>query len=252
MDIAATRADLQGAAWQFLIGLLQCAVAPKNRNGWEDTEEGLSAETLVAALAPLEAAFQFGPDTPSFMQDFDSLGGDKVSIASLLPEVPGAQTTKFNKDHFIKRGVTNSFCPHCAALALFSLQLNAPAGGKGYRTGLRGGGPLTTLIELQEYEGERLTPLWRKLWLNVLPQDAADMPLPAAYDESVFPWLAPTRTSEQASAITTPEQVDKLQAYWGMPRRIRPGFCRHSAGPATPAPAKAMGYSARWRSKTTA
>lgn len=181
------------------------------------TGRGLSAETLVAALAPLEAAFQFGPDTPSFMQDFDSLGGDKVSIASLLPEVPGAQTTKFNKDHFIKRGVTNSFCPHCAALALFSLQLNAPAGGKGYRTGLRGGGPLTTLIELQEYEGERLTPLWRKLWLNVLPQDAADMPLPAAYDESVFPWLAPTRTSEQASAITTPEQVDKLQAYWGMP-----------------------------------
>ena len=91
-------------------------------------------------------------------------------------------------------------------------------------TGLRGGGPLTTLIELQEYEGERLTPLWRKLWLNVLPQDAADMPLPAAYDESVFPWLAPTRTSEQASAITTPEQVDKLQAYWGMPRRIRLDF----------------------------
>lgn len=231
VDIAATRADLQGAAWQFLIGLLQCAVAPKNRNGWEDTwEEGLSAETLVAALAPLEAAFQFGPDTPSFMQDFDSLAGDKVSITSLLPEVPGAQTTKFNKDHFIKRGVTNSFCPHCAALALFSLQLNAPAGGKGYRTGLRGGGPLTTLIELQEYEGERLTPLWRKLWLNVLPQDAADMPLPAAYDESVFPWLAPTRTSEQASAITTPEQVDKLQAYWGMPRRIRLDFAATQPG----------------------
>lgn len=59
------------------------------------------------------------------------------------------------------------------------------------------------------------------------------MPLPAAYDESVFPWLAPTRTSEQASAITTPEQVDKLQAYWGMPAvfaRILPplsGDLRH-------------------------
>jgi CRISPR system Cascade subunit CasA len=148
--------------------------------------------------------------------------------------------------------VTNSFCPHCAALALFSLQLNAPSGGKGYRTGLRGGGPLTTLIELQEYEGERLTPLWRKLWLNALPQDAADMPLPAAYDESVFPWLAPTRTSEQASAITTPEQVDKLQAYWGMPAVFAWILPPLSQGPATSAPAKAMGYSARWRSKTTA
>lgn len=39
VDIAATRADLQGAARQFLIGLLQCAVAPKNRNGWEDARE---------------------------------------------------------------------------------------------------------------------------------------------------------------------------------------------------------------------
>lgn len=134
---------------------------------------------------------------------------------------------------------------------MFSLQLNAPAGGKGYRTGLRGGGPLTTLIELQEYE-ERLTPLWRKLWLNVLPQDAADMPLPAAYDESVFPWLAPTRTSEQASAITTPEQVDKLQAYWECPAVFAWILPPLSQGPATSAPAKAMGYSARWRSKTTA
>ncbi|MBJ3867179.1 type I-E CRISPR-associated protein Cse1/CasA, partial [Salmonella enterica subsp. enterica serovar Indiana] len=176
------------------------------------------------ALAPLEHAFQFGAETPSFMQDFEPLSGEKVSIASLLPEIPGAQTTKFNKDHFVKRGVTERFCPHCAALALFSLQLNAPAGGKGYRTGLRGGGPLTTLVELQEYQGERQTPLWRKLWLNVMPQDTADLPLPDQCDATVFPWLAATRTSEQANAVTTPEQVNTLQAYWGMPRRIRLDF----------------------------
>ena len=112
------------------------------------------------------------------MQDFEALTGDKVQVASLLPEIPGAQTTKFNKDHFIKRGVTEYLCPHCSALALFSLQLNAPSGGKGYRTGLRGGGPMTTLIELQEYQGNQQTPLWRKMWLNVMPQDEADLPLP--------------------------------------------------------------------------
>ena len=34
-----------------------------------------------------------------------------MAVSGCLPawEVPGAQTTKFNKDHFIKRGVTNSF-----------------------------------------------------------------------------------------------------------------------------------------------
>ena len=225
VDIAATRADLQGAAWQFLLGLLQGSVAPKNRARWEDIWfDGLKADVLRRALEALEPAFQFGDETPSFMQDFEPLGSDKVPLASLLPEIPGAQTTKFNKDHFVKRGVTERSCPHCAALALFSLQLNAPAGGKGYRTGLRGGGPMTTLIELLEYQGNRQTPLWRKLWLNVMPQDSAGMPLPDQYDESIFPWLAPTRTSELASAVTTPEQVNLLQAYWGMPRRIRLDF----------------------------
>lgn len=231
VDIAAPRADLQGAAWQFLLGLLQCSIAPKNRERWEDIwEEGLETGKVREALLPLESAFQFGADSPSFIQDFDALTGEKVSIASLLPEIPGSQTTKFNKDHFIKRDVTEHFCSHCAVLALFSLQLNAPAGGKGYRTGLRGGGPMTTLIELQEYQGNRQTPLWRKLWLNVMPQDEADLPLPKTCDALLFPWLAPTCTSEQTGAVVTPEQVNKLQAYWGMPRRIRIDFNTTAVG----------------------
>lgn len=86
VDIAATRADLQGAAWQFLLGLLQCSIAPKNRTRWEDIWfDGLSADTLHSALQPLEHAFQFGANTPSFMQDFEPLTGEKVSIASLSP-----------------------------------------------------------------------------------------------------------------------------------------------------------------------
>lgn len=188
VDIAAPRADLQGAAWQFLLGLLQSSFAPKDYRRWDDIwEDGLEAEKLREALLSLEHPFQFGPDSPSFMQDFEVLMGDKVQVASLLPEIPGAQTTKFNKDHFIKRGVTEHVCSHCSALALFSLQLNAPSGGKGYRTGLRGGGPMTTLIELQEYQGNQQAPLWRKLWLNVMPQDEADLPLP----KNLTIWFSP-------------------------------------------------------------
>ena len=106
VDIAAPRADLQGAVWQFLLGLLQTSFAPKDHRRWDDIwEDGLEAEKLREALQSLEHAFQFGPDSPSFMQDFEALTGDKVPVASLLPEIPGVQTTKFNKDHFIKRGV---------------------------------------------------------------------------------------------------------------------------------------------------
>ncbi|MBJ3372467.1 type I-E CRISPR-associated protein Cse1/CasA, partial [Salmonella enterica subsp. enterica serovar Typhimurium] len=84
VDIAATRADLQGAAWQFLLGLLQCSIAPKNSARWEDIWfDGLHADALHKALAPLEHAFQFGAESPSFMQDFEPLTGEKVSIASL-------------------------------------------------------------------------------------------------------------------------------------------------------------------------
>ncbi|WP_318370149.1 type I-E CRISPR-associated protein Cse1/CasA [Enterobacter sp.] len=229
--LTAPRADLQGAAWQFLLGLLQSTLASKDIEAWQDIwHEGLNPDAVRAGLEPLEHAFQFGPQTPSFMQDFSPLSGEYVSIATLLPETPGAQAIKFNKDHFVKRGVTEKFCPHCAALALFALQLNAPAGGKGFRTGLRGGGPMTTLIELQTFRGETQPPLWRKLWLNVMPQESASLPLPQQYDADVFPWLAETRTSEQANAITTPSQVNALQAYWGMPRRIRLNFDRLSSG----------------------
>lgn len=231
IDIAATRPDLQGAAWQFLLGLMQSCLAPKNRDDWEVVwEDGLKPESVRRAFAPLEAAFQFGAESPSFMQDHELLSGEKIAIASLLPENPGAQTTRYNKDLFIKRDVTQHFCPQCAALALFSLQLNAPSGGKGYRTGLRGGGPMTTLIELHAYRGERQTPLWRKLWLNVMPQQESGLPLPAQYDEAIFPWLAPTRTSELKSAVVTEAQVNKLQAYWGMPRRIRLDFSSVQSG----------------------
>lgn len=231
VDIAAPRADLQGAAWQFLLGLLQTSFAPKDQRRWDDIwEDGLEAEKLREALLSLEHAFQFGPDSPSFMQDFDELKVKATSIASLLPDAPGKQTKERNTDHFIKRDTTQHLCLHCVPLALFSIQLNAPIGGRGYYPGLRGGGPLTTLIELLEYQGNQQTPLWRKLWLNVMPQDEADLPLPKTFDDLVFPWLAPTRTSELDGAVVTDEQVNKLQAYWGMPRRIRIDFKTTSIG----------------------
>jgi CRISPR system Cascade subunit CasA len=46
--------------------------------------------------------------------------------------------------------------------------------------------------------------------------DEADLP-------RIFPWLAPTMTSEGARLVT-PENAHPLQCWWGMPRRIRLDF----------------------------
>jgi CRISPR system Cascade subunit CasA len=100
---------------------------------------------------------------------------------------------------------------------LITLQTNAPAGGRGHRTSLRGGGPLTTIILGRT--------LWETVWLNVVAQDEfsgrkinSEMGI-----DSIFPWMGHTRTSEKGE-VTTPLDVNPAQMFWGMPRRIQLEF----------------------------
>lgn len=227
-DVAWPRADFQGAAWQMLIGIMQCSVAPEDGHDWgEIYEEGIKQEEWVRALMALAPALQFGADKPAFLQSFETLGTENNTVAGLLIDAPGGNTLKLNKDHFVKRQSVQKICPHCAVIALFSVQTNSPAGGAGYRVGMRGGGPLTTLVVPQQEEN---VPLWKKLWLNVLPQDDIS-PLPATHQfPLIFPWLAPTKTSEKAGNIVTPENSHPLQAYWGMPRQIELDFTHTQPG----------------------
>ncbi|EFR3174121.1 type I-E CRISPR-associated protein Cse1/CasA [Salmonella enterica] len=224
-DLAYPRADFQGAAWQMLIGILQCTVAPEDKEEWADIwHESIEFEQWEKALNTISLALQFGEQKPSFLQSFDPLDSEYGSIAGLLVDAPGGNTLKLNKDHFVKRGNVEQICPHCAAIALFAIQTNSPAGGAGYRVGMRGGGPLTTLVVPQE---EDKYPLWKKLWLNVLPQEE---PPNVTQHPLIFPWLAPTKTSEKAGNVVTPDNAHPLQAYWGMPRRIELDFTHTVAG----------------------
>ncbi|MBW7983476.1 type I-E CRISPR-associated protein Cse1/CasA [Enterobacillus tribolii] len=226
LDVSYPRPDFQGAAWQFLIGLLQSTVAPEDEEAWRDVwQDGISPEHWQQALAAISPAMQFGAQKPAFLQSYEPLDSENNAISGLLIDAPGGNTLKLNKDHFIKRHCYERMCPHCAVMALFTVQTNSPAGGAGYRVGLRGGGPLTTLV-VPEEKDSRL-PLWKKLWLNVLPQE--EQPAPALYP-LIFPWLAATKTSEKAGNSVTPENSHPLQAYWGMPRRIEIDYGKTEAG----------------------
>lgn len=226
LAVAAPRPDFNGSLMQFLIGLLQTTSVPTNDESWAEwLEIPPSPETLRARFAPFASAFELDGDGPRFMQDFEELEGESKAIDALLIDAPGGKSLRDNTDHFIKRDTISSVCPACVAIALFTLQTNAPSGGVGHRTSLRGGGPLTTLVSLDPAGSQSEETLWRNLWLNVLglgslgPRAGEAVDAPTA---DVFPWLAPTRTSEaKTGRETTPRDVHPLQMYWGMPRRIR-------------------------------
>ena len=223
ISLDAPRPDFSGALMQFMIGLLQTAATPDDEGRWLDwLEQPPTPQELKTAFSTFSHAFKLESDQGGFMQDFDSLEeATPNSIAELLIDSPGGNTLKENKDHFVKRGNIEKLCAGCTVIALFSLQTNAPSGGQGHRTSLRGGGPLTTLVVLDEYS-DLQNDLWRNLWLNILDQQSLSGNTNKRTDSDIFPWLAPTRTSEKTTGCeTTLMDTNPLQMYWGMPRRIR-------------------------------
>lgn len=220
------RADFNASLIQFLIGLLQTAWAPENDIEWGRAyEQPPTSDTLREACQRYRDAFEFDGASARFLQDLTLRDEVPRDIAALLIDEPGGQTLRENRDLFIKRDQYPALGMTAAIAALITLQTNAPSGGKGHRTSLRGGGPLTTLVVPDPLHDPLPTNLWRLIWLNVLPTEAiAGM---TGNDRlttinAIFPWMAETRTSEAASGVdTTPEEAHPLQMYWGMPRRIR-------------------------------
>lgn len=216
--LAAIRPDLNGALIQFLVGVFQTALAPESMSKWRRVwQRPPSVEELKEQFKPFAYAFELEGEGPRFLQDLDPLSAQKPKpLVQLLFDSPAGQSLNHNKDHFIKDRGEPGLCPRCAAMALLTLQLNAPSGGAGHRTSLRGGGPLTTIVVG--------STLWETVWLNVLSVDRFSEWTPVRADaaEDIFPWLGPTRTSEKKTGtVTTPQDAHPAQIYWNMPRRMR-------------------------------
>lgn len=233
--IDSVRPDFEGSLYQFLIGLYQILLSPKDTEAWWDLfEETPEPETLRERIDLLIPAFELDAGEHRFMQDIrlpslskskkDNTESKRTDIRKCLLD--------YTSKMFVKEGTIQKICPKCAASALITAQLNATGGGSGHRESIRKGGPLTTLIFSLGPE-ERL---WKTLILNILPIPE----YPYQTDMSsfwkggkenlplVFPWLDENPTSESEKNIVYPlesSEREKLglhpyHVYWNVPRRI--------------------------------
>ena len=222
IDLAWPRADFRVAGFELLIGMLATFCPPKDNDAWRDWRDVPPSETeLASRFVPFAPVFNLDSDGPRFLQDVEDFAGEPVPIERLLIDAPGENTVKRNTDLLVKRNRVPAMGRAAAAMALYAMQSFAPSGGAGHRTSLRGGGPLTTLV-LPAADERHPHTLWQVLWANV---PNGEVPSSADWPK-VFPWLAPTRISDASGRGTALSGKDAhpLQAFWGMPRRIRLNF----------------------------
>lgn len=232
--IDSVRPDFAVALTQVAIAVLQTVATVDSRVQWRRRfERQPDAATIQTWFEPWLDAFQFDGDGPRIFQDLSlkPSEADEVAISQLLIDSPGDNAIRNHTDWWIKRGRVEALCPACAFTALATLQINAPSGGAGNRTGVRGGGPLTTLLQVDTGNPNR--SLWHTLWANVLtgPELRAgngDADLPER--PHAFPWMAPIEKLQAAGGSLAPIQTHPLHVLWATPRRIRLDFDHAVAG----------------------
>lgn len=202
------RADLNIACLELLIGLVFMADPPSDEEDWEDrqaSDQAPDPDRLKTRLDAFAPAFDLLGDGPRFMQDAEVLDAKPNSPDMLFIDSAGGQTVRNNADLMVWRDRYPVLDVPLAAMALYTFQSFAPSGGAGNRTSMRGGGPMVTLVD----PGQGLWPL---VWANV-PDGRAAMP-------DNLPWMRPTRTSNKGQEVY-PEQAHPVEAFFGMPRRLR-------------------------------
>ena len=238
------RPDWNAAVTELLIGLLACVIAPEGDGEWAELwASPPSPEQLADHLAPLAFAFNLDSEGPRCFQDFDApdKGWKQRPIEWLVLAGPVENTVKLNSDLFSKRQRITALGAPYAAAALVTQQTFAPEGGPGFRTSIRGGGPLTTLATLRNLKrNSTAATLWKLVWASVPGEEWADSSELRDLAEGdaawrrIFPWLSHTRISANDKP-TTPEDAHLLQAFFGLPCRIRlvtedPGVAKCSLG----------------------
>lgn len=208
-ELCLPRDDMELAALQLLICTTQALFTPK------DTEElkrhiakPIASEIYNASAKKFSFWFQLDHPTTPFMQVRGVQAKEVTPMDKLLAGLTGATNSCFVN----QAGLAGGLCGGCAAIALFNQASCAPSFGGGFKAGLRGSSPITTLIQ-----GDHLR---RTVWLNILNGDELSRTLLSWHGDSATSqkptWVEPIKGGETIPA----QRIGLIRGLFWQPAHI--------------------------------
>lgn len=156
------RDDMELAALQLLICLVQVSWIPEDEQALHSyVTKPLTTDAFRQGIAKWRDTFCLEHPEHPFMQVKGVDAKEPTGMDKLLAGLTGATNCIFINEP----GQGEALCGGCTAVALFNQANNAPSFGGGFKSGLRGGSPVTTLVQAVD---ARFTDLRTTIWLNVL------------------------------------------------------------------------------------
>jgi CRISPR system Cascade subunit CasA len=183
-QVSLPRDDLELACLQLLVCMAQVMFLPQdNLTLRARIREPLSSDEFTAGIAPCQDWFDLDHPTQPFMQSRGVKAAENTPIQKLLIGLPEGNNHAF----FNEAGEVRHLSGALAAITLFNQASNCPSFGGGFKGGLRGGAPITTLVY-----GVNLREM---VWRNVLtqPRIAKRQIAMPGFDHDQPTWVKPIR-----------------------------------------------------------
>ncbi|MCK9419789.1 MAG: type I-E CRISPR-associated protein Cse1/CasA [Nitrospirae bacterium] len=181
-ELCLPRDDMELAAVQLLICMTQALFTPKD----DDELKGriakrITSEEYDATIHPCADWFNLNHPKFPFMQTRKVAASIITQMDKLFAGLTGAENCCFMNEP----GLAAQLCGGCAAIALFNQATCTPGFGGGFKDPLRGGTPITTLVQ-----GNHLR---QTVWLNVLSDSevARIMPWHHSTNRQLPTWMEP-------------------------------------------------------------
>ena len=207
-EIALPRDDLEMACLQMLISLVQVMFPPENGSDLRNrTRTPLLLEEYADSANKLGDWFDLDHPESPFMQTRGVKADEVTPIQKLLIGLPEGNNHAF----FNEIGEVRFLGAPITAIALFHQAVNCPSFGGGFKGGLRGGAPITTLVS-----GNHLR---ETVWRNVLTREKVDAMLPGYafdFEQDLPTWVNPIQRGENVYT----SQIGLLRGLFWQPAHI--------------------------------